>query len=288
MATKRRPLGGRAARPIGGRPVMITGAASGIGRSLARHLSRLGSPAAIADIDEAGLKETARTLPGPVLVRVLDVRDAADQRRFAAEVRAWLTSPLAAVFNNAGVAVASSVLDADPADDEWLRQINFDGVVNGTRAFLPILVEQDDGVIVNTSSVFGLVGMPYQSAYCASKFAVRGFTDALRQELRGTGVRAVTVHPGGIKTNIARNARVRKDPEGRGRTHEQMAADFDALLRTTPDKAAEIICRGVDRGKARILVGPDAYVFDTLARVAPTHYYDVMAQLEKRLRAGSR
>ena len=288
MATKRRPLGGRAVRPIGGRPVMITGAASGIGRSLARHLSRLGSPVAIADIDEAGLKETARTLPGPALVRVLDVRDAADQRRFAAEVREWLTSPLAAVFNNAGVAVASSVLDADPADDEWLRQINFDGVVNGTRAFLPILVEQDDGVIVNTSSVFGLVGMPYQSAYCASKFAVRGFTDALRQELRGTGVRAVTVHPGGIKTNIARNARVRKDPEGRGRTHEQMAADFEALLRTTPDKAAEIICRGVDRGKARILVGPDAYVFDALARVAPTHYYDLMARLEKRLRAGSR
>ena len=187
MATKRRPLAGR--------PVMITGAASGIGRSLARHLSRLGSPAAIADIDEAGLKDTASSLPGPALVRVLDVRDAADQHRFAAEVQEWLTTlaeeaRLAAVFNNAGVAVASSVLDADPGDDEWLRQINFDGVVNGTRAFLPILVEQDDGVIVNTSSVFGLVGMPYQSAYCASKFAVRGFTDALRQELRGTGVRA--------------------------------------------------------------------------------------------------
>jgi NAD(P)-dependent dehydrogenase (short-subunit alcohol dehydrogenase family) len=295
-------------RPLAGRPVMITGAASGIGRSLARHLSRLGSPVAIADIDEAGLKETARTLPGPALVRVLDVRDAADQHRFAAEVREWLPTladptladptladptlangaPLAAVFNNAGVAVASSVLDADPDDDEWLRQINFDGVVNGTRAFLPILVEQDDGVIVNTSSVFGLVGMPYQSAYCASKFAVRGFTDALRQELRGTGVRAVTVHPGGIKTSIARNARVRKDPEGRGRTREQMAAEFEALLRTTPDQAAEIICRGVDRGKARILVGPDAHVFDALARVAPTHYYDVMAVLEKRLRAGSR
>jgi NAD(P)-dependent dehydrogenase (short-subunit alcohol dehydrogenase family) len=288
-----RPFGGRAVRPIGGRPVVITGAASGIGRSLAQYRSRRGSPVAIADIDEAGLKETARSLPGPVLIRVFDVRDAADQHRFAAEVRDWLPSladpaPLAAVFNNAGVAVASSVLDADPDDDEWLRQINFDGVVNGTRAFLPILVEQDDGVIVNTSSVFGLVGMPYQSAYCASKFAVRGFTDALRQELRGTGVRAVTVHPGGIKTNIARNARVRKDPEGRGRTREQMAAEFEALLRTTPDKAAEIICRGVDRGRARILVGPDAYVFDTLARVAPTHYYDVMALLEKRLRAGSR
>jgi NAD(P)-dependent dehydrogenase (short-subunit alcohol dehydrogenase family) len=293
MATERRPfggrtvrpLGGRTVRPIGGRPVMITGAASGIGRSLARHLSRLGSPAAIADIDEAGLKETARTLPGPVLVRVLDVRDAADQRRFAAEVRAWLPAPLAAVFNNAGVAVASSVLDADPGDDEWLRQINFDGVVNGTRAFLPILAEQDDGVIVNTSSVFGLLGMPYQSAYCASKFAVRGFTDALRQELRGTGVSAVTVHPGGITTNIARNARIRKDPEGRGRSHEQMAADFEAITMTTPDKAAEIICRGVERGKARILVGPDAYVFDALARVAPTHYYDVIARFEKRLHA---
>ncbi len=272
-------------RFITGRPTMITGAASGIGRSLARRLSRSGSPVAIADIDKAGLKDTAKSLPGLVLTRVLDVRDAADQHRFAAEVREWLTAPLAAVFNNAGVAVASSVLDADPGDDEWLRQINFDGVVNGTRAFLPILAEQDDGVIVNTSSVFGLLGMPYQSAYCASKFAVRGFTDALRQELRGTGVSAVTVHPGGITTNIARNARVRKDPEGRGRSHEQMAADFEAITMTTPDKAAEIICRGVERGKARILVGPDAYVFDALARVAPTHYYDVIAQLEKRLRS---
>jgi len=271
-------------RSIAGRPVMITGAASGIGRSLARRLSRSGSPLAIADLDEAGLKDTARSLPGPALVRVLDVRDAADQHRFAAEVRGWLPAPLAAVFNNAGVAVASSVLDADPGDDEWLRQINFDGVVNGTRAFLPILVEQDDGVIVNTSSVFGLLGMPYQSAYCASKFAVRGFTEALRQELRGTGVRAVTVHPGGITTNIARNARIRKDPEGRGRSREQMAADFEAITMTTPDQAAAIICRGVDRGKARILVGPDAYVFDALARVAPTHYYDVMALFEKRLR----
>jgi len=296
--------------PLAGRPAVITGAASGIGRSLARRLSRAGSPLAIADVDEAGLKETARSLPGPALTRVLDVRDAADQHRFAAEVREWLpalsntarpgaarpgarpgAARLGAVFNNAGVAVASSVLDADPGDDEWLRQTNFDGVVNGTRAFLPLLVEQDDGVIVNTSSVFGLLGMPYQSAYCASKFAVRGFTEALRQELRGTGVRAVTVHPGGITTNIARNARVRKDPEGRGRTHEQMAADFEAITMTSPDKAAEIICRGVERGKARILVGPDAYVFDALARIAPTHYYDIMARLEKRLRsrqAGSR
>jgi NADP-dependent 3-hydroxy acid dehydrogenase YdfG len=275
----------RTSRTITGRPVMITGAASGIGRSLAVRLSRSGSPVAIADLDESGLKETARSLPGRVLTRVLDVRDAADQVSFAAEVREWLTAPLAAVFNNAGVAVASSVLDADPGDDEWLRQINFDGVVNGTRAFLPILVEQGEGVIVNTSSVFGLLGMPYQSAYCASKFAVRGFTDSLRQELRGTGVSAVNVHPGGVRTSIARNARVRRDPEGRGRSHQEMAADFEAILMTSPDQAARIICRGVEQGKARILVGPDAYVFDALARIAPTHYYDVIARLEPRLRS---
>jgi NADP-dependent 3-hydroxy acid dehydrogenase YdfG len=269
---------------ITGRPVMITGAASGIGRALARRLSHLGSPVAVADIDEAGLKATAAELPGPVLTRVLDVRDAADLLRFADEVREWLPAPLAAVFNNAGVAVASSVLDAVPEDDDWLFEINFHGVVNGTRAFLPILVEQDDGVIVNTSSVYGLIGVPYQSAYCASKFAVRGFTDALRQELRGTGVRAVTVHPGGITTNIARNARIRRDPEGLGRTKEQLAAQFEAATMTSPDKAARIIHSGVERGRARILVGPDAYVVDALARIAPTHYYAVIDRLQTRLR----
>src|SRR5207237_1278466 len=186
----------------------------------------------------------------------------------------------AAVFNNAGVAVSSSVIDAVAEDDEWLRRINFHGVVNGTRAFLPILVAQNDGVVVNTSSVFGLLGMPYQSAYCASKFAVRGFTDALRQELRGTGVRAVTVHPGGVTTNIARNARMRKDPEGLGRTREQLAAQFEAATLTSPEKAAAIIHSGVERGRARILVGPDAYLFDALARIAPTHYYAVLARLQ--------
>ena len=271
-------------RTITGRPVVITGAASGIGRSLAQRLSRSGSPVAIADVNENGLEQTAQSLPGPVLTRMLDVADAAAQLRFAAEVREWLTAPLAAVFNNAGVAVTSPVLGADPDDDEWLRRINFGGVVNGTRAFLPILTGQDEGVIVNTSSVFGLLGMPYQSAYCASKFAVRGFTDALRQELRGTGVSAVTVHPGGIRTNIARSARIRSDPQGRGRTQEQMAAEFEAITMTSPEKAAEIICRGVERGKARILVGPDAYAFDALARVAPTNYFAIIALAEKRLR----
>jgi NADP-dependent 3-hydroxy acid dehydrogenase YdfG len=263
---------------------MITGAASGIGRSLALRLNRLGSPVAIADVDETGLKQTAASLRGTVLVRVLDVADAADQRRFADEVRDWLPGPLAGVFNNAGVALSSTVLDADPADDDWLHHINFHGVVNGTRAFLPILVEQDEGVIVNTSSVFGLAGMPYQSAYCAAKFAVRGFTDSLRQELRGTGVSAVTVHPGGIKTNIVRNGRMRQDPEGRARSLEEMAASFDAIAMTTPDKAAQIIHRGVESGKARVLVGPDAYLFDALTRIAPTHYFDLLGRFASRRR----
>ena len=271
--------------PISGRPVVITGAASGMGRSLARRLSGPGSPVAIADVDEAGLKDTAASLAGPVLTRVLDVRDAADQARFAAEVRGWLPAPLAAVFNNAGVAVTATVLSAVPEDDDWLFDTNFHGVVNGTRAFLPILVEQDAGAIVNTSSVYGLLGVPYQSAYCAAKFAVRGFTEALRQELRGTGVRAVTVHPGGVTTNIARNARIRSDPQGLGRTKEQLAAQFEAATMTTADRAAQIIVRGVERGRARILVGPDAYLFDALARITPTHYYAVLGRLMRRRRS---
>ena len=223
-------------RKISGQTVMITGAASGIGRALAQRLSRAGSAVAIADIDERGLKETETTLAGPSLTRVLDVRDAQAQIDFANEVRGWMPTPLGAVFNNAGVAVSSTVLDAVPEDDDWLREINFHGVVNGTRAFLPILVEQNSGVIVNTSSVFGLLGMPTQSAYCASKFAVRGFTDSLRQELRGTGVYAVNVHPGGINTNIVRNGRMRDDIDGQGRTKEQMAADFEKI---THDVAGE-------------------------------------------------
>ncbi|MET0233621.1 MAG: SDR family NAD(P)-dependent oxidoreductase [Kibdelosporangium sp.] len=273
---------------ITGRPVMITGAASGIGRGLATRLSRLGSPVAIADVDADGLKATAAALTGQVLTRVLDVRAADDQLRFADEVREWLPAPLAAVFNNAGVALGSTVLDAVPEDDKWLHDINFHGVVNGTRAFLPILVEQDEGVIVNTSSVFGLVGMPNQSAYCAAKFAVRGFTDSLRQELRGTGVSAVNVHPGGINTNIVRNGRFKKDPDGQGRTQEQLAQQFEAVALTSPDKAAQIIHHGIERGKARILVGPDAFVFDALARITPTHYYSVLGYLRSKMNAQQR
>jgi len=273
---------------LSGRTVVITGAASGIGRALARRLSRHGCAAAIADIDDAGLKETQNSLQGASLARVVDVADAAAQLDFAREVLDWAPAPIGAVFNNAGVAVGSRVLDADPDDDNWLWNINFHGVVHGTRAFLPILVEQDAGAIVNTSSVFGLAGMPNRSAYCAAKFAVRGFTDALRQELRGTGVTAISVHPGGINTNIVRNARFHRDPEGLGRSHEQLITQFAAMALTQPDKAAEVIHRGVEAGKARILIGPDAYLFDLLTRLAPTRYYDVISVLESRLRRRGR
>lgn len=269
-------------RTISGRTAVITGAASGIGRALAQRLSSYSCPVAIADVDERGLKETEASLRGPALLRVLDVSDAEAQRDFAAEVREWAPQPLGAVFNNAGVALGSTVLDAVVENDEWLWNINFHGVVHGTRAFLPILVEQDDGVIVNTSSVFGLVGMPGQSAYCAAKFAVRGFTDSLRQELQGTGVSAVNVHPGGVNTNIVRNGRFREEPGGP--TKEQVVKEFAAMARTQPDKAAAIIHRGVEAGKARILVGPDAYMFDALARIAPTRYYDVLERVESLLR----
>jgi NADP-dependent 3-hydroxy acid dehydrogenase YdfG len=269
----------RAPVAVDGRTAYVSGAASGIGRAVAQRLSAHGCPVALVDQNEEGLASTAEALSGPVLSRVLDVRDREAQFAFAAEVAEWAPAPLGIVFNNAGVATSQSVADAVVEDDEWVLDINLSGVIHGTRAFLPVLLRQASGVVVNTSSVFGLIGVPTQSAYCASKFAVRGFTESLRAELRDTGVGAVTVHPGGIKTNIALNARYHSDPRGGpARTHAQAAADFEALARTTPEKAAEIIHRGVKAGKSRILVGPDAYVIDALVRLAPTRYADVLAR----------
>ncbi len=266
--------------PLAGQTAVVTGAASGIGRALAQRLSAQGCPVAIVDADEAGLEETAATLAGDVLAQKLDVRDRQGQLAFAAQVAEWAPRPLGAVFNNAGVAVTASVAEGSIEDDEWLHSINFGGVVHGTRAFLPVLLEQGSGAIVNTSSVYGLAAVPHHSAYCASKFAVRGFTESLRQELAGSGVRAVTVHPGGIKTNIARNARAHSDPRGLGRSRDEMADEFEAMVKTTPERAAEVIHRGVDAGKARILIGADAHVFDVVSRVTPTHYWGVLGRLE--------
>jgi NAD(P)-dependent dehydrogenase (short-subunit alcohol dehydrogenase family) len=266
--------------PVDGRTAFVSGAASGIGRAVAQRLSAHGCPMAIVDQDEAGLAQTAELLHGPVLARRVDVRDRQAQLAFAAEVAEWSPAPLGMVFNNAGVTNFQSVAESSVEDDEWVSSVNFQGVVHGARAFLPILLRQGSGVIVNTSSVFGLLGYPFQAAYCASKFAVRGFTESLRHELRDTGVSAVTVHPGGVKTNIVRNARYHATPMGEDLTHEEAAQQFDAIAITTPERAAHIIHRGVKAGKSRILVGPDAYMFDALARIAPTRYFDVIARFE--------
>jgi NADP-dependent 3-hydroxy acid dehydrogenase YdfG len=272
---------------INGRTAVITGAGSGIGQAVARRLAAHGCPVALADWNETGLEETAASIGGDVLVRKLDVRDRQGLMAFAAEVADWAPQPLGLVFNNAGVTVLQGVADASPEDDEWVFDVNFGGVVNGVTAFLPILLGQRAGVIVNTSSVFGLVGFPHQSAYCASKFAVRGYTEALRQELRGTGVRAATVHPGGVKTNIVANARYRADHRGEHADVASAAAAFAQIARTTPEKAAKIIHEGIENGRPRIRVGSDAVLFDLLARFAPNRYYDIVERLETLLRRAS-
>ena len=268
--------------PLAGRTAVITGAGSGIGRSLAQRLCAHGCPLALVDANGETLADTARMLDGPTLVRALDVRDRDGLLAFAGEVREWSPAPLGAVFNNAGITHGSELAGGSREDDERVMAINFGGVVNGVHAFLPTLLEQHEGAMVNTSSIFGFVGVRHQLAYCASKFAVRGLTDALRQELQGSGVRAVIVHPGGIKTNITRNSPARQGDE---RTEEERAAAFNARARTTPEQAAEAIHRGLDAGKTRILVGRDAHIVDALARVTPTHTVGILEALE-RLGAG--
>ncbi|HEY6758016.1 MAG TPA: SDR family oxidoreductase [Baekduia sp.] len=273
---------------INGRTAVITGAGSGIGQATARRLAAHGCPVALADWNEDGLQDTAAvitTAGGTVFTRKLDVRDRQGVMAFASDVKEWAPQPLGVVFNNAGVTVLQSVADAAPEDDQWVFDVNFHGVVNGVSSFLPILLEQGAGVIVNTSSVFGLVGFPHQSAYCASKFAVRGYTEALRHELKGTGVRAAVVHPGGVKTNIVSNARFRSDGRGHADVTEA-AAEFATIARTTPEKAAQIIHEGIEKGKARIRVGPDAVLLDLLVRAAPTKYYDIVERLDGLIRRG--
>ncbi|HYB23081.1 MAG TPA: SDR family NAD(P)-dependent oxidoreductase [Solirubrobacteraceae bacterium] len=273
----------RRARSLEGRTAVITGAGSGIGRALAQRLARYGSPVAICDWDEASLAETATSISGPVLTHKLDVRDRQGQMAWAARVREWAPTPVGLVVNNAGVTVSQTAADASPEDDEWVIDVNFWGVVHGTRAYLPILREAGDGAVVNISSVFGLIGFPTQSAYCASKFAVRGYTESLRHELRGSGISAVAVHPGGIATKIVEHARFYVDREG-GHDKNALVQEFAALARTSPEQAAETIHTGVLAGKDRILIGPDAAFLSLLTRIAPVHYYDVLERLEPLMR----
>jgi butyryl-CoA dehydrogenase len=266
-----------------GRVAAITGAGSGIGRALARELARRGAPLALSDIDDVGLAETVTLCEGAA-VKVTSARvDVADR----AAVYAWADEVVAdhghvnLIVNNAGVALGATVEAMSYDDLEWLMNINFWGVVHGTKAFLPHLKAAGEGHVVNLSSVFGLISVPSQSAYNAAKFGVRGFTDALRIELdiAKCGVSATTVHPGGIKTNIARNARI--DPSAAALAAGRGAGagdDFDKIAMTTPEKAARQILAAVERDRRRALIGPDAKLIDLVSRLPAGLYQRVLAR----------
>jgi short-subunit dehydrogenase len=278
------------------RVAAITGAGSGMGRSLAIQLAREGCHLSLADRNAASLAETAKlaqmaalqTVGAPLRVttRTLDVADRAAMFDWAAQT-AGEHGRVNLVFNNAGVALSSTVDGMDYADLEWIVGINFWGVVHGTKAFLPYLKASGDGHIVNTSSVFGLFAQPGMSGYNATKFAVRGFTEALRQELdlMKCGVSATCVHPGGIRTAIAQSSRIASNMVGFMIESEQQGKDdFEKFFITSADEAASQILAGVRRNKRRVLIGRDARAADWLARTLPAAYQALVVMQTRRMR----
>ena len=249
-------------KDLRGHVAAITGAASGIGRAVSIELARKGCHLALCDVDGVGLARTADLCGTAVDVTtaVVDVSGRDDMYEWAERVVAD-HGKVNLIVNNAGVNLSHDVETQSLADVEWVMNIDFWGVVHGTQAFLPHLKASGDGHVVNISSVFGLVSIPSQSAYNAAKFAVRGYTDALRMELEleGAPVSATTIHPGGIKTNIVRNSRA-KDLE-------LTIKRFDHVAMTTPEKAARQIVKAVERNRRRALIGPDAKVFDAASRL---------------------
>ena len=270
------------------RVAAITGAGSGIGRALAEELARRGCNLALSDIDEAGLAETVSRCTRPSIKVTSQRLDVADRDA----VFAWADTVegdhgrVNLIFNNAGVALGADIESMSIEDFEWLMNINFWGVVHGTQAFLPKLKASGEGHVINLSSVFGLISIPTQSAYNAAKFGVRGFTDALRMELEidQSCVSSTTVHPGGIKTNIARNARVDKSVTSFGDQSGDFGDEFDKLAKTTPQKAALQILKAVERNRRRALIGPDAPVFDLLGRLPAAMYQRALVAGAKRMR----
>ena len=265
--------------------VVITGAGSGIGRALALDCARRGSLLALSDVDEAGLAETVRLVEQAGVREVrperLDVSDRTAFATYAAGVAAHF-GRVNVVVNNAGVALAGDLGSLDYDDMEWIVGINFWGVVHGTKEFLPHLIASGEGHLVNISSLFGLVSMPGQSMYNATKYAVRGMSEAVREEMLVAGhpVGVTVVHPGGIKTAIARNARMAPEED-----KEASAAFFDEkLAKMTPEKAASIIIGAVLKGRARCLVGLDAHAMHHFARLTGSRYQDVVARASARLK----
>jgi NADP-dependent 3-hydroxy acid dehydrogenase YdfG len=258
--------------------VVITGAASGIGRALAHNFAARGARLALADWNAEGLAATVRALSTTqVFSQQVDVGQRDQVFAFREAVVAEFGT-VDAVFNNAGVAVSQRIAELSYDDFEWIVAINFWGVVHGTKAFLPDLLQRREALLVNTSSVFGLIAVPTQGAYNATKFAVRGFTEALRHELAGGPVHVMCVHPGGVRTDIARNARLHEAPDG-ATDKPASVRQFDRLARTTPEAAAAAIVRAAQRRRGRCLIGADAHAIDWLARLLPANYWALLGRL---------
>lgn len=252
---------------------LITGAASGIGRSLAIQAATRGSHVIAVDLNEAGLAETNQLAGGKLELHRLDVSDADAILAFADKIIPTLNNRPLLLVNNAGVALASGPFSETSLDDfDWLLSINLFGVIRMTKAFLPYMIQTNQGYIVNVSSVFGLAGVQHQSAYCTAKFGVRGFTETLRMELMGTGVGVTTVHPGGIDTNIAGAARIGKSGFVTEAMHKQGAISFKEAAKTTPDEAARQIWAGVEQRKVRVVIGADGWLIDRVTRLFPSGY----------------
>ena len=258
----------------------ITGAGSGIGQQLAVLLAKQGAHLSLSDINQQGLEKTLELLtsyPVKVTTTTLDVSDHAAMTAWA-EATVKDHGKVNLIFNNAGVALGSTVEGSEYADIEWLMGINFWGVVYGTKEFLPHLKASGDGHVINISSLFGLTAQPSQSAYNASKFAVRGFTESLRQELdiQKNGVSATCVHPGGIRTNIALAARMHDSIRSLGMEPEKAGKQFNKLLRTPPEEAARQILKAVSNNDRRLLIGNDAKAIELMQRLLPSSYQKVM------------
>jgi short-subunit dehydrogenase len=273
-----------------GSAAAITGAASGIGRALALELAARGCDLALCDLDTAGLESLAKEIASSGARRVTTRRvDVGDPRQIEAFAEAAIADFPAVniLINNAGVALLGQFEEYDQSQLEWLMGINFWGVVHGTRAFLPQLRSRPQAHIVNISSIFGIIAPAGQTAYSAAKFAVRGFSEALRHELAtaNSPVRLSVVHPGGVKTNIARKARagahLRDVP-----TENDIGERFEQMARTTPAAAAQRIVRGIERNEPRILIGGDARLLDIIQRFRPASYWPVLQGVFRRMSDG--
>ena len=262
--------------------VVITGAGSGIGRALAREFAAGGAAIALADVNSAALEQTRGLLGNAKAATYkVDVAEAAAMEAFAQKVRQDF-GRVTILINNAGVALHGTFEELALAEFEWLFRINFWGVIHGCKFFVPLLREQKEARIVNVSSVFGLIAPPGQTAYGASKYAIRGFSESLREELRGSGVAVTCVHPAGISTNIAMNARAgaATDPHGQAEAREA----FHRVARITPEEAARTIVQGIVSNKDRILIGSDAYRMDRMARLFPSRAGAMFANWLKKRR----